>query len=810
MQMISCPKCGGPLPGSARYCASCGEDASSSDATLYLGKKRYDRSTSEEEAFRSSSHQDGKSFLQEQSETTLALALFRKEARAGLAEELQYPFDASLEEDFDDELVESNATWQKVVEHKTPPTLPVIVSAPSRPQKGTFHSLLPRFPRQAFPPRLFFWLSLLALLALLLGGTFGVALGFGREAQPAHILQPVLQASPETIALGGILTLRGTQFTHLGRIELTHDQQIPLVDTGGVNNIQADTRGTFSDTVIINPRWKAGRHVLYALDLSTHKQAAFQIIVTGQSALQGPPHLLLSSYALNLGSGDETTNSNKMLAISNAGGGQISWQASLNRPWLQISPKSGLIASGGTMSVIVAVERINLTPGDYTATIVITSNSEQEAITVSVKVVSLQPKHQAVLQLSPAALTFTTIARGPDPQSQQITIHNPGVRKLTWGTSMQLENDLGWLALSPESGEIDPGASATILANTFTQNLTPGVYKGEIIFSNQGKEAIQGSPQSVYISLTVAPLCTLTFTQNSLGFTATAGQANPSAQTLGIKVASGCTTSQRWSAAVSTTRGGKWLKTDLSGGSTPSQIQVSVATSGLTAGTYTGAVTFATSAGQQIVPISLTIRPVPPVPCTLTGSSALSLQGMAGQGGSVAQNAILDSSGSCPHTLSWNTTVSVATPAGGNWLSATSSGTLLAPATANVSIQGSLAGLSAGSYTGTVTVTAIDATTRQSVGSVHITVTLTVLAVPCALSIPSTAVLPFSASAGSDPAAPSQSFTLGVSGSCAGNVTITASGDAGSTTWLTIAPASNSVSSGGQATFTVTITSAAL
>lgn len=751
--------------------------------------------------------QDEASATQEQNETTLALALFRQEARASLVDEFQRTFGNLGEEETDDEPVERNATWQKVVEHKTPPTLPAIVSAPPRPQTGTFHSILPGFPRKTVPPRLFFWLSLLALLALLLGGTFGVALGFGRENQPVHSHVPILQLSPATIALGGILTLRGTQFTSSGRIALKHDQHVPLYDTGGVDNILADAHGAFSDTVIINPRWQAGRHALYAIDTRTQKEAIAWITVTGQSALQGPPHLLLSSYNVNMGEGDEATNSNELLAVSNAGGSQLSWEASVDQSWLHITPKDGSIAGGDTMSAVLAAERMHLQPGNYTATVVITSNTEQITLKVSLKVIPLQPKHQAVLQLSPAALTFTGTTGSPDPESQTITVNNPGVRTLTWGASVGLENGANWLRISPSSGEVSPGASSTITVSTALLNLAPGTYKGEIHFTNKGKEAAQGTPQDIYVSLTVAPLCTLALSPANFSFTATAGQGSPAAQSLNVRVASGCTTSQPWSSTVSTTSGGKWLVTSASNGSTPGQVKISVAMTGLAAGSYTGAITFTSKMGQQIVPVSLTIRPVP---CGIMGPSTLALQGTAGQSSSVSQNATLSTTGSCPHTLNWSTTAAVGTPSGGNWLSATSGGTLLAPAVATVGIQASLTGLSAGSYSGTVTITALDATTGLSAGKVQLTVTLTVLAAPCALSTPSMAVLTFSANQGSNPTTPAQSFTLNVSGGCSGSVTITATVDAGSSGWLAISPTPVSVSSSGQATFTATITSSAL
>jgi hypothetical protein len=802
MQTINCPACGEPLPGSARFCARCGADSPASEPTFSVKRKR-----SEQLALARQVSLENKKMPYEPVETTSTIKLFRRGARAGMAEEFQAPFYEVVEEDLDDEVIERHETWQKVIEHKTPPTIPIVALPHTR--AGTFYSLLPRFPRRKLPPRLFFWLILGVLLMLLLGGTFGVALSFGREEQKSNVNQSALQASPANIALGGIVTLRGMHFTPSGQIELSRDQELPLFDTGGVQSIQANASGSFSDTFIVGPSWLAGIHALYATNLRTRQRIAAEITVTGQSLLQGPPHLLLSANTLGLGAGDETTNGSELLGLSNAGGGQLSWQARVSQPWLQISPKSGSITRGETMSAIVAVDRANLAPGPYPADIVFTSNTEQVILNVTMQVIPLQLAHQAVLQLSPATLTFTGTAGGPDPQSQVIIVSNPGVSILTWGATISLQNGFGWLSVLQTTGNVQPNDLQVLIVSVNIRNLSPGVYKGAILFSNYGQEAIQGSPQSIYISLTVTPMCTLALAPGNLSFTGTAGQANPAAQSLRVTVAQGCTTSQHWSATIKTTTGGAWLKTNLTSGSTPSQVQVSINTSGIAQGTYSGTITFTTSTGPQVVPVTLNINPVP---CAITGPGTLALQGTAGQSGAVVQSLTLSTTGSCPNMLNWTVVSTVVTPSGGTWLSVTPSGTLTQPATSSVSVQASLTGLSASTATGTVTITAVDSVNSQPVGSVQVAITLTVLAPPppCTLLAISASTLTFSASVGSDPATPTQNFTISVNGTCVGNVTITPSGDAGSSSWLSIAPIPASVSSGGQATFTVTVASSAL
>jgi hypothetical protein len=773
MQMVSCPICGGSFPQSDGYCVRCKATELATAMTQPLG--------------------------QEPDEPTQTLTLPRKKAMVGLEDEFLAEFDETLgEEDQDDELMERHETWQKLVEHKTPHALPAITRASL---KRSRHLLLPAWGS----PRTFFWLNLIILLAFLLGGGFGVAISFGRTIQHPAATQPALQVSPATVELGGIITLRGTHFTPGGTVELSRDKHLTLADTGGLSSIRADEHGLFSDTVIVDPAWLSGAHMLYALDTRARQQALFKIQVTGQYALQGPPHMLLSSNGLNLGSGDDATNGSKLLAISNAGGGQLTWQASTGRPWLQITPKSGSIASGGHISTMVVVDRSGLAPGDYHTSILFTSNTGQITLGVTMKVTPLQPGHEAVMQISPAALTFTAVAGGPDPQPQMIVMNNPGIQILNWGTDVSLQSGSGWLWVSPMSGSVQPGMKQQITVGASSHNLAPGIYKGAILFAHQGSQPVQGSPQSIYVSLTITPSCTLTFAPGSLSFTSEHGQASPPAQALRVNTAQGCATSQTWKASVSTSAGGNWLSIDQSSASTPSTAHISVNTVGLAPGVYNGTLTFTVDTGPQIVPVSVTITPLP---CTISAPATLALQGTAGQAGSTSKNVTVSASGDCSHTLNWSSNVSVNTPGGGNWLSATSSGTLTQPSAASVNVQASLAGLSAGTYTGSVTITALDSVTGKTVGTTQVSITLTV-SPQCTLQIPSPTSLSFTASAGSDPASPGASFTVGVTGNCSGNVTITPSFDAGNTGWATITgPAS--IASGGTATFTVTISSSTL
>jgi hypothetical protein len=730
--------------------------------------------------------------------STLKLPFLRKGARAQLEQDLQISFEDTFTDDQDDEEIAHHGTWQKVVEHKTTYKIPAVTLATSTKQQrepGWFAALMKRRGTRSF-----FWLSSLVLIALLLSGAFGIAASFGRAVQKAVAKSPpVLLASPTTVALGGIVTLRGTHFTPNEGVMFGRDGQTPLLDTSGENVISTDAQGLFSDTFVVDPAWLSGTHTLSATDLGTHKQAVFPLIVTGKNGLQGPPHLLLSSSSLDLGSGDETTNASKLLAISNAGGGIATWQASSSESWLQITPSSGSISSGKHMSVIVAVDRSALAPGSYEATINFTSNTGESVLTVDLKVTALQASHQAILQVSPATLTFNGVASGAASGERSITISNPGVLPLTWGANV---SGSSWLWVAPAGGTIAAGAAQQVTVGTTTNRLASGVYRGSITFANQGSQPVQDSPQSVYVSLTVAPACTLTLSASSLSFTGQHGGAAPVAKALSVGAAQGCAKSQSWSVSASTSSGGNWLVAGASKGTTPSTLGVSATTTGLAPGTYKGTLTFTSSVGSKMVSVSLTVTPAP---CVVSGTSAVALQGTAGQASAVSQNASISASGDCQGTLSWSSATS-----GGSWLSAPSSGTFTSSTAVNV--RADLSNLSAGTYYGTVKVTVVDSATNQTVGTITITVTLTAQpptppATPCTLLAPSPGELDFTAKQGSDPATPTASFTISVTGSCSGDITITPSVGSAGSGWLSIT-GPVTIASGSSAAFTVTVSAA--
>jgi hypothetical protein len=404
------------------------------------------------------------------------------------------------QEVMDDEL-QHRANWEKVVTYKTPRVTPVPVTPPAVPvvSKSLAGSTPPALisvrktpPKKPprLPTRLFSWISILVLLSLLLGGVFGLAVSFGREFLSTHNSRVfALQVTPSTAAIGEIITLHGTGFSPSGRIGLTRDTNITLIDTGGMSIIHADRQGSFSDTVFVDPSWGAGPHIIRAEDAISHKSASFTVLVTGQSVSPGPSHLLFSPNAIDLGSGDQATNGTQIVTLSNTGGGQISWQATATQSWLLISPQSGTLSNNQNMDVTVAVDRSNLKIGAYAASLIFASNTGQATLPVKMNVTQLQPGHEAVLQLTPAVLSFTGTDGGANPPAQVVTVSNPGVLSLQWTATSVTNDGSSWLSIYPLSGTVTQGGSQAVKISVDTSTLLPGVYSGSLTFASQNSIA---------------------------------------------------------------------------------------------------------------------------------------------------------------------------------------------------------------------------------------------------------------------------------------------------------------------------------
>ncbi|HUB80488.1 MAG TPA: Ig-like domain-containing protein [Bryobacteraceae bacterium] len=255
-------------------------------------------------------------------------------------------------------------------------------------------------------------------------------------------------------------------------------------------------------------------------------------------------------------------------------------------------------------------------------------------------------------------------------------------------------------------------ADPVALPFNYTWN-SAAVADGQHTITAKATDANGVSTMSAGLKLTTSngvanPNPVLIVSTNTLNFAGTAGGTNPTPQPLGISNGGSGTLS--WSTGTDAS----WLSVSPSSGTGAANPNVMVNIAGLSGGSYTGHITV-TAAGATGSPATVTVNLnlASPTPVLSVMPGSLTFNATVGGGNPATQPISISNSGS--GTLSWSTTTDA------SWLSVSpASGT----GAANPNVSTSLAGLSQGSYTGHVTVTAAGASGSPAKVTVYLNVNL--------------------------------------------------------------------------------------
>jgi hypothetical protein len=483
---------------------------------------------------------------------------------------------------------------------------------------------------------------------------------------------------------------------------------------------------------------------------STSGNGIYQSTATLTPA-SGPPPATLSATPTSLNFTFQqggTTPAAQNISVSSSGAAlnYTVAAAATGGTWLSATPASG--TTPGTVSV--AVNPTGLAAGTYNGTVTITSagaTGSPQTTNVSL-VVSAAP----TLSATPATLSFSYQIGGTTPATQPISVSSSGAA-LSYTTAASGGT---WLSATPASGTT-PG-TVTVAANP--TGLAAGTYTGTVTITSAGAT---GSPKTVSVSLVVSATPVLRATPTTLAFTYQTGAATPATQPISV---SSSGTALSYTTAAS---GGTWLSATPASGTTPGTVTVAVNPAGLAAGTYNGTVTI-TSAGATGSPQTVSVSLVVSAPPTLSATPAtLSFSYQIGGTTPATQPISVSSSGSA---LSYTSAAS-----GGTWLSATpASGTT--PGT--VTVAANPTGLTAGTYSGTVTITSAGAT--GSPKTVSVSLVVSPAALPILGAAPTTLAFSYQIG-GTTPA--TQPILVSSSGAALSYTTAASGG-----TWLTATPAS--------------------
>ncbi|MGH9720024.1 MAG: BACON domain-containing protein [Bryobacteraceae bacterium] len=348
--------------------------------------------------------------------------------------------------------------------------------------------------------------------------------------------------------------------------------------------------------------------------------------------------------------------------------------------WLLVSP--GGTTGPNPASIGVTVNPAGLPVGTYTGSISIAGNVQNSPVTVAV---TLIVSASASLSVTPASLTFVQNAGAPAPPTQTVRVTASGNATLTFSASTTTQIG-SWLTLTPTTGSTP--ADLTITANG-TQ-LSPGSYTGSVTIVSPGAP---NSPLNVPVTLVVTAPGNMSLSPASLAFTHQAGAATPpAAQGVAVSVTGGQANFTAAAATTGTAQG--WLSVTPTSGVTPQNLSISVAPQNLAPGAYSGTVTVVVPGATntpQTVQVTLTVG----AGITLNPAS---LSYSYRPGDPVPAPRTIEVTTPSPV----NFTAVAAIQGAGNWLS-------VDPASgrtpASFTVRVNPAGLIAGTYNGSVTVT---------------------------------------------------------------------------------------------------------
>ena len=474
--------------------------------------------------------------------------------------------------------------------------------------------------------------------------------------------------------------------------------------------------GTADQTIVVDSGFipPAGDFLLVDADGSSVIPEFFSGTITIGTGGQETPILSVDPLSLTFNATEGGANPvSQSFSITNIGDGTLNWTASETGSWLDLSSTSG----AGDASVTVSVDISGLTANTFNEDITITAvDADGSPQTVAVTLNLAEPP--PTINLSETLFTFESTEGAKELLTDLLTVTNTGGGTLNWNGSVTGP----WLSINPASGT----APSDVDVNVNTNGLTAGVYKDTIVVSAAGAT---NTPQRAIVELTInEPPPTINLSETLFTFEATEGQTDTKSATLTITNTGGGTLN--WNGSVT----GPWLSIDPASGTAPSDVDVVVDPTGLTAGLYKDTIevsaTGATNTPQLAV-VEFTINE--PDPEIAVDPASLAFSAVLGDTPADQTLEITNAGGGTLNfTLSNNET----------WLSADASSGA-APAEITYSID--VTGLGVGTYNDVITVAATGASNTP----VQVPVELTILDLDPVLVL-STNVLNFELFEGAD------------------------------------------------------------
>jgi uncharacterized protein (TIGR03437 family) len=432
-----------------------------------------------------------------------------------------------------------------------------------------------------------------------------------------------------------------------------------------------------------------------------------RLIISTNPLLQSTPENVAFNHTLGT-----AIPSGQLVSVTSTSGQPLQFTAQATTAkggdWLIVSPNFGTTNQNTLLVQLNAARLGQLTADTYTGSVTITAPGAANSPLVIP--VTLTVSGSTLIRATPAELSFN-MQQGQTPAAQSFALTSSDASNQQFSIGIE-PSGTNWLIVSPSFGST--GATGVLVSvnvnpNAITQ---PGNYEATIVVTPLN---VTGSvPLRIPVKLTVIGSASVTANPTRLDFNQV-GAAAPQAQTVTVNsTVSGvsfiASSNQPW---ITVTPAAGTIVT----GGTP--LTIGVNSTGLTPGTtYEGQVTVSVSGVTTLsIPVKFQFQNAAAL---AVSSNQLSFTFQTGSTNPAAQNLGLTSNG-----VPISFTAAATTTTGGSWLSLNpTTGTTAASggAATNIAVSVNPAGLTPGTYNGTITLTS----TNASNSPVTVPVTLVV------------------------------------------------------------------------------------
>ena len=190
------------------------------------------------------------------------------------------------------------------------------------------------------------------------------------------------------------------------------------------------------------------------------------------------PVLSISDTTIHLGKIRKGDNGEATISITNTGDERLKGKLVPEDEYLTVDPETFQLEKTKKVTIVIkTANTANLSPGDYTKDVKVTSDGGNKTIQVSFEIFEDNP----ILGFEPTLIDFGILGQS-DTKTEMITIENKGGSNL----NADLTKTEDWIQLSKTSAFLTNQEKIIIEVKVTPSSLKEGVYKDKIVIKSNG------------------------------------------------------------------------------------------------------------------------------------------------------------------------------------------------------------------------------------------------------------------------------------------------------------------------------------